>query len=100
MTLDRVFVGAAAVPVGLAALVIAAGLRRAITARGPSAAVVFGSSLMLALELLLAAGLLRLSTLRLPMVGVVAVVVVIRQVIGRGVRFGERAVAGRPAQSQ
>lgn len=84
---------AAEATVLVAAAIVAVGLLRAVAARGAAAAVTFGGALSLALEFLLAGGLIRLSGLSLPGLGAVAVVVVVRQVIARGIRFAERAVA-------
>lgn len=78
----------------LGAAIIAVGLVRAVRTHSRASAVLFGSALALALEFLLAGGILRLSTLRLPALGLVAAVVVVRQIIGRGIRFAERAVTG------
>lgn len=92
---------AASVPVlGFAALVIVVGVARAVATRGWGAAVALGSALSLGLEFLLAAGLLRLSGSRLPALGVVALVILVRQLIVRGIRQGESAVAGAGSLSR
>lgn len=94
MPVAELLVHASVVVAALAAVVLAAGVVRTAGERGWRAAAVLASALGLTLEFLLAAGLLRLSTLGLPGLGVVAVVVLVRQVIARGLRYARLAVAG------
>lgn len=85
-----------AAAVSMAAVaVLAVGLLAA--ARAPRAAgPVFAAHTAFALDLLLAAGLIRLSSADgLRALGAVASIVVVRQIISRGIRFGARA-AERP----
>jgi uncharacterized membrane protein len=82
----------ATVPVLMALLVIARGVVRAPTSASAAAAQL-AASVMLALEFLLAAGLLRLSaTHDFLGLGAVAAIVLLRKVIGTGIRFALRAL--------
>lgn len=75
--------------IAVATLVAAAGFARAVAhpARAPR---VLATVLPLTLEFLLAGGLLRLAAHPgLPALGVAAFVIVIRRVIGAGLRYGE-----------
>jgi uncharacterized membrane protein len=81
----------AAVATAMAAVVILAGALRALAAPGRAAATL-ADALRLGLELLLAAGLLRLARAQDPAtLGLTAAVVAVRQVIARGVGFARRA---------
>lgn len=80
-------------PALIAATVIAAGVLHAAAGRPHAAAGRFAVALALALEFLLAAGLLRLSTLDLPALGIVAAVIVVRQILARGVQSARSAAA-------
>lgn len=79
------------VMLGVAALVLLVGLVRAAQA-GRSAGPAFADSMGLALEFLLAGGLVRLSGLAdLEAVGMVAAIVVLRIAIRRGIALGAMA---------
>lgn len=85
---------AASVPTAIALLVILVGLGRAVIAPGHAAGSL-AQSFGLALEFLLAAGLLRLAALQdLRSLGLAAFIVLLRRVISAGVRFSVRAVEG------
>lgn len=69
----------------VAVAVVGATVLRAL--RTPDAGrATLAAGLALALEFFVAAGLIRLSTLAMPGLGLVAAVVAVRQVIGRGLR--------------
>lgn len=88
---------AAEVPLAGAVLVAAVGVLRAVLTASLAGDVLAGS-FSLSLELLLAAGIMRLAARPGAMVlALVALVVLIRQVIGVGLRFGREALAGRRA---
>jgi len=85
---------AAEVPLACAVLVAAVGVLRAVLTPGFAGDVLAGS-FSLTLELLLAAGIIRLASRPGAMfLGLVALIVLIRQVIGVGLRFGRQALAG------
>lgn len=89
--MDEIVRTAATAATGIALAVIAVGAARAVLAPRRAAAV-FAGALALGLEFLLAGGLLRLATEQsLRALQVTAVIVVVRQVIARGIRFGRRA---------
>jgi len=92
---------ASQVPVALALLVTTVGILRALLAPARAAAVLAGA-FSLTLEFLLAAGLIRLATRPgFTALGITAAIIVVRQVIGLGLRYARRgldpetAVAGR-----
>lgn len=91
--MDDLLRQASLVPALIAATVIAAGVLHAAAGRPHAAAGRFAVALALALEFLLAAGLLRLSTLDLPALGIVAAVIVVRQILARGVQSARSAAA-------
>lgn len=73
-----------------AVIVLAIGLARAVTSKQPARR--FLCEAQLALELFLAAGLIRLAALEtLPAFATIAAIVVVRQIIGRGLRAGVHA---------
>lgn len=76
-----------------AVVVVAVGVVRSVgPVRGPRPAEL-AASLSVGLEFFLAAGLLRLSALNdFTSIGVVAGIVVLRRIIGAGIRFGLRAL--------
>jgi hypothetical protein len=77
----------------VATLVLLVGLARALW-RPSAAAMTFGAALSLALELLLGAGLLRLPTVNAVRgFAAVAAIIVLRRVIGLGLRYAQRAAA-------
>lgn len=78
-------------PSMIAVAVVAVALLSVIGQPGKEAALEFASALALALEFLLAAGLLRLSAVSIRGLGVVAAVIVVRQIVGRGLRFARGA---------
>lgn len=82
------------VPFAFAVVVITVGLLRAgLAGRGGPAELAAGLSL--GLEFLLAAGLLRLSAIDdFAGLGIVAAIVVLRRIIGAGIRFALRALDG------
>lgn len=80
------------VPFAFAVAVITVGLLRAGLA-GRAGPAELAASVSLGLEFLLAAGLLRLSAIDdLAGLGVVAAIVVLRRIIGAGIRFALRAL--------
>lgn len=85
--------------VAVAVLVVAVGVPRTLRA-GRAAPATLGETLRLALEFLLAAGLLRLA-LRpgLALLGVTLGIIVIRQVIARGVAYAARTSRERTSGS-
>lgn len=91
--MDDLLRQASLVPALIAATVIAAGVLHAAAGRPHAAAGRFAVALALAVEFLLAAGLLRLSTLDLPALGIVAAVIVVRQILARGVQSARSAAA-------
>lgn len=83
----------AAVPLAVAAVIIILGACLSLFA-GHRTATVFAAQIMLGLEFLLAAGLIRLSSAQgFKMLGVVAAIIVIRRTVSFGIRFGLRAVS-------
>lgn len=81
----------AVVPLLMGVAVIAYGVLRAPLRR--TGAATLGAGLALGLEFLLAAGLLRLASLDdFAALGIVAAVIVLRSLIGTGVRIGLRAL--------
>lgn len=85
--MTQVLVAGGQTCIALAVLVLAVGVPRALAA-GESAPGRLAQSLRLALEFLLAGGLLKLGARPgLPALGLVAFVILIRQVIGRGVGY-------------
>jgi len=93
----------ATIPLAVAIGVITLGLVRAVAA-GRRAPARIAASVGLALEFLLAAGLLRLSAIDdLQALGAVAAIVALRKLITAGLRFGVRALEpaaqARPASS-
>jgi uncharacterized membrane protein len=90
----EVVVPVSMVPFAVAVLVIAVGLVRVATS-GRLAPAEFAAALALGLEFFLAAGLLRLAAVdTFAALGVVALVIVVRRVIGAGVRASVRALLG------
>lgn len=82
----------AVVPFAVAGVVVAVGVAR-LPAAGRAAPAEFAAALGLALEFLLAAGLLRLDALpNFERIAAVGAIVVVREVIGVGLRLGLRAV--------
>lgn len=82
----------AAIPFGMAVVIIAVGLVR-VPASGRAAPAELVASLGLALEYLLGAGLLRLSAAHeLKPHAVVAAIVALRRVLTRGLGYGLRAL--------
>jgi uncharacterized membrane protein len=82
----------AAVPFAIAVLVITIGLLRVVPS-GRSGAAELQASIALGLEFLLAAGLIRLAALdSFQSLGMVAAIIVLRLVIGAGLRFAVRAL--------
>ena len=81
----------AMVPLAAAAAVIAVGLVKSV-ARPRTAAGEFAAAFALGLELLLAAGLVRLAAgPTLKMLGLVALIIAVRRVAGSGLRSAARA---------
>lgn len=91
----------AQVAVGMALVIIVVGVARTVLAPmgGPG---ILASALALGLEFLLAAGLIRLAARPgVTMLGVVALVIVVRRVIAAGLRYAQVALmtpAPRPAR--
>jgi uncharacterized membrane protein len=86
--------GPAALVTAGAVLVLVAGVLAGVRAGTGRAGAVFAAHTALALELLVAAGLIRLAaTDSLRALGTVAAIIAVRQVITRGIRFGARASA-------
>ena len=86
---------AATVPVVMALLVIAGGVARAPLS-GHAAPAQLAASITLGLEVLLAAGLLRLSTIQdFVGLGAVAGIVAVRKLVGTGIGFALRALGAR-----
>lgn len=85
----------ATVPFAIGMLVIAVGLVRTLTRRRDAAGQL-AASLALGLEFLLASGLIRLAALQsLEAFGLVAIIVILRRVIGVGLAFAVAALQGR-----
>jgi len=83
---------AAAVPFALAVVVIAAGVVRSVLA-WRSAPRQLAAALSRGLELLLAAGLIRLAAIDdFADIGLVAAIIALRQLISRGIGFAVRAL--------
>jgi hypothetical protein len=94
MTAAELVGPAAAAPTAMAALVVAVGFLKALLPGRDTAAAVAGA-LALALELLLAAALIRLATVDSPAaLGGTALVLVVRGVAVRGLRYARRGVDG------
>jgi uncharacterized membrane protein len=90
--LDPALEMAAAVPFAMAVLIVAIGLLR-LPAAGRAAPEELAAALALGLELLLAAGLLRLAVIDdFLSLAVVAAVVVLRKLVSTGIRLAVRAV--------
>ena len=90
----EVMMAAASLPFAIAVLVIAIAIVRVVPS-GRAAPAELAGGLALALEFLLAAGLLRLAAVdELRMLGVVALIVVVRQTISAGVRQSVRGLRG------
>jgi uncharacterized membrane protein len=84
----------ATLPFAIAVLVIAVGLVRVVPS-GRAGPAEFAAALALGLEFFLAAGLIRLGSAdSFAALGLVAAIVVVRQVIGTGVRASVRALLG------
>lgn len=99
--LDDLIAGTAVVPFAIAVLVVAVGLAR-LPAAGRAAPAALAATIGLALEFLLAAGLLRLSAINgLSALAAVAAIVLLRKLVSSGIRLALRAAAGvsgpRPA---
>ena len=92
MSVSQLLAGAAVVPFAMAVAVIVIGLAR-VPAGGRSGPAELVAALGLALEFLLAAGLLRLAALQeLQEFAAVAAIIVLRRIIGAGLRQGLRAL--------
>lgn len=88
MWLDPILLAASAVPFGAAVVVIAVGFAR-VPAAGRAGIAELVASLGLGLELMLAAGLLRLSAIDdLRQLATVAFVVLLRKLLTTGLRYG------------
>jgi uncharacterized membrane protein len=84
--------GAATIPFAMAVIVITVGLLRVLPS-GRSGPAELQASIMLGLEFLLAAGLLRLAVLdSFAALGMVAGIIALRRLIGAGLRFAVRAL--------
>ncbi len=93
----RVITSASEVPVALALLVTVVGLVRALLAPRRAADVLSGA-FRLTLEFLLAAGLMRLAARPgFVALGITASIVVVRQVIGLGLRYAREGLDPAPA---
>ena len=89
---ERLLTAAAAVPFGMAVVVVIVGLVRAPAARRAAPAELV-ASLGLALEFLLAAGLLRLAVVETFLqLAAVAAIVALRRVLTLGLRYGLRGL--------
>ena len=85
----------AVVPFAIAVLIISVGLLRTL-AFGRLAPAQLAASLALALEFLLAAGLIRLAAVdNFAVLGVVALIIVVRRIIALGVRQSVRGLVGK-----
>lgn len=92
--MTEVLRAAAAVPTAMALAVVVVGLGRALVAPRHAAGTL-ADALALALELFLAAGLIRLAALQdLSSLGIAAFIVLLRRVMSFGVRYAVRAVEG------
>lgn len=92
MTVERAIGDAAAVPFAMAAVVVAVTLAR-LPAAGRDAPRELVAGVRLALEFLLAAGLLRLAAIEdAAALAVVAAVVLLRRLLTTGLGFGLRAL--------
>lgn len=88
--------GVAAVPFAIAVLVIVVGVVRVLSSgrAGPSE---LAAAVALGLEFLLAAGLVRLAAIDdFAALGMVALVIVVRKVVGVGIRSAVRALGSGP----
>jgi uncharacterized membrane protein len=92
LQVDALLKAAAAGPFAIAVVVIAVGLVRAASS-GRAGPAELAASLALGLEFLLAAGLLRLTAIDdFGALGLVAAIVLLRKLIGTGIRFALRAL--------